>query len=233
MIRVDDYVFEGLRAGAAGFLVKDTDPAELIRAVRVVAGGEALLSPKITLRLIGEFAARSRPVRAVPGLASLTAREREVVTLVAAGLSNEEIAARSYMSTSTAKTHAARAMTKLGARDRAQSPPAIFGFPGVSAVGPGGHQYGSAAARVHADPERLVTLAYGATAHVLLQIANASNFPASACRAATAVALRVYPPNDYTSIEIPFSFDACKKAGPVFLFVRTTVSGTGIPGFSS
>ncbi|HEY7431721.1 MAG TPA: response regulator transcription factor [Streptosporangiaceae bacterium] len=117
---LDEYVFEGIWAGAAGFLVKDIDPAELIRAVRVVAGGEALLSPKITLRLIGEFATRSRTVRTSPGLDSLTAREREVVTLIASGLSNEEIAGRLYMSTSTAKTHATRAMTKLGARDRAQ-----------------------------------------------------------------------------------------------------------------
>lgn len=117
---LDEYVFEGLRAGAAGFLVKDTDPAELIRAVRVVAGGEALMSPKITLRLIQEYASRSRSVRHVPGLSGLTAREREVVTLIAAGLSNEEIAVRLYVSVSTAKTHATRAMTKLGARDRAQ-----------------------------------------------------------------------------------------------------------------
>jgi DNA-binding NarL/FixJ family response regulator len=117
---LDEYVFEGIRAGAAGFLVKDTDPAELIRAVRVVAGGEALLSPKITLRLISEFAERSRVAAAPPGLGTLTAREREVVTLIATGLSNEEIAGRLYMSTSTAKTHATRAMTKLGARDRAQ-----------------------------------------------------------------------------------------------------------------
>jgi DNA-binding NarL/FixJ family response regulator len=117
---LDEYVFEGLRAGAAGFLVKDTEPAELIRAVRVVAGGEALMSPKITLRLIREYASHSRSVRRVPGLADLTAREREVVTLIAAGLSNEEIAGRLYVSVSTAKTHATRAMTKLGARDRAQ-----------------------------------------------------------------------------------------------------------------
>jgi DNA-binding NarL/FixJ family response regulator len=117
---LDEYVFEGLRAGAAGFLVKDTDPTELIRAVRVVAGGDALLSPKITLRLIGEFATRSRKAARVPGLDSLTAREREVVTLIGGGLSNEEIATRLYMSVSTAKTHATRAMAKLGARDRAQ-----------------------------------------------------------------------------------------------------------------
>jgi DNA-binding NarL/FixJ family response regulator len=117
---LDEYVFEGLRAGAAGFLVKDTEPPELIRAVRVVAGGEALLSPKITLRLISEFATRSRKTRPVPGLDQLTAREREVVTLVAGGLSNEEIAGRLYLSVSTAKTHATRAMAKLGARDRSQ-----------------------------------------------------------------------------------------------------------------
>ena len=117
---LDEYVFEGLRAGAAGFLVKDTDPAELIRAIHVVAAGEALLSPKITLRLISEFASRSRRVRRTPGLDTLTAREREVVTLIASGMSNEEIAVKLYLSVSTAKTHATRAMTKLGARDRAQ-----------------------------------------------------------------------------------------------------------------
>ncbi len=117
---LDEYVFEGLRAGAAGFLVKDTGAAELIRAVRVVAGGEALLSPTVTRRLIAEFAARSRTARTLPGLSELTPREREVVTLIASGLSNEEISHRIYVSPSTAKTHAARAMTKLGARDRAQ-----------------------------------------------------------------------------------------------------------------
>jgi DNA-binding NarL/FixJ family response regulator len=117
---LDEYVFEGLRAGAAGFLVKDTDAAELIRAVRVVAGGEALLSPTVTRRLIAEFATRTRPSRGLPGLAELTPREREVVALVAAGLSNEEIARKIFVSPSTVKTHAARAMTKLAARDRAQ-----------------------------------------------------------------------------------------------------------------
>ena len=117
---LDEYVFEGLRAGAAGFLVKDTDAAELIRAVRVVAGGEALLSPTVTRRLIAEFATRTRPTRGLPGLAELTPREREVVALVAAGLSNEEIARKIFVSPSTVKTHAARAMTKLAARDRAQ-----------------------------------------------------------------------------------------------------------------
>jgi DNA-binding NarL/FixJ family response regulator len=117
---LDEYVFEGLRAGAAGFLVKDTDAPELLRAVRVVAAGDALLSPTITRRLIAEFATRSRATRRTPAADTLTAREREVVALIAAGLSNEEIADKLYMSVSTAKTHATRAMTKLGARDRSQ-----------------------------------------------------------------------------------------------------------------
>lgn len=117
---LDEYVFEALRAGAAGFLVKDTDAAELLRAIRVVADGEALLSPSVTRRLIAEFAARTHQVRPVSGLDELTPREREVVALIAAGLSNEEIAGQLYVSRSTAKTHATRAMTKLGARDRAQ-----------------------------------------------------------------------------------------------------------------
>jgi DNA-binding NarL/FixJ family response regulator len=117
---LDEYVFEGLRAGAAGFLLKDTDAAELVRAVHVVAGGEALLSPAVTRRLIAEFATRSRAMKSPPGLGTLTAREREVVVLIATGLSNEEIAGQLFMSPSTAKTHAARAMMKLGARDRAQ-----------------------------------------------------------------------------------------------------------------
>jgi DNA-binding NarL/FixJ family response regulator len=117
---LDDYVFEALRAGAAGFLVKDTDAAELLRAIRVVAGGEALLSPKVTRRLISEFATRTRDARPQPDLDRLTPREREVTILIASGLSNDEIADRLYMSPSTAKTHTARAMTKVGARDRAQ-----------------------------------------------------------------------------------------------------------------
>jgi DNA-binding NarL/FixJ family response regulator len=117
---LDEYIFDGLRAGAAGFLVKDTDAAELIRAVRVVAAGEALLSPTVTKRLISEFSARTTPPRRVRGIGDLTAREREVLTLIATGLSNEEIASRIYVSQSTVKTHAARAMMKLGARDRAQ-----------------------------------------------------------------------------------------------------------------
>jgi DNA-binding NarL/FixJ family response regulator len=117
---LDEYIFAALRAGAAGFLVKDTDAAELIRAVRTVAAGDALLSPGVTRRLIGEFASRTRQARPVPGLDELTGREREVVALIATGLSNEQIAGQIYVSQSTVKTHAARAMMKLGARDRAQ-----------------------------------------------------------------------------------------------------------------
>jgi DNA-binding NarL/FixJ family response regulator len=123
---LDEYIFDALRAGAAGFLVKDTDAAELLRAVRVVAAGESLLSPAVTSRLVAEFTARTRPAAPVRGIDELTAREREVVALIAEGLSNEEIAARIYVSQSTVKTHAARAMTKLSARDRAQL--VVFAF---------------------------------------------------------------------------------------------------------
>jgi DNA-binding NarL/FixJ family response regulator len=118
---IDEYVFEALRSGASGFVVKDIEPADLLQAVRVVAAGEALLSPSVTRRLIAEFA--SRPERR-PGspakLASLTDREREVMALVAAGLSNDEIADELVISPATAKTHVSRAMAKLEARDRAQ-----------------------------------------------------------------------------------------------------------------
>lgn len=117
---LDEYVFEGLRAGAGGFLVKDTEPVELLQAVRVVAAGEALLSPGVTRRLIAEFVARSVETPASPRLEGLTDREREVVALVAGGLTNEEIAERLFLSPATAKTHVSRAMIKMGARDRAQ-----------------------------------------------------------------------------------------------------------------
>jgi DNA-binding NarL/FixJ family response regulator len=117
---LDEYVFEALAAGASGFLLKNTDPVELLRAVRVVAEGEALLSPSVTRRLIAEFAARPRPGGAPVELAGLTEREREVMALAAVGLSNEEIAERLVVSPATARTHVSRAMVKLGARDRAQ-----------------------------------------------------------------------------------------------------------------
>ena len=117
---LDEYVFEAIRAGASGFLVKDTEPVELLRAVRAVAAGDALLSPSVTRRLIAEFATRAKEPGATRALDGLTDREREVMSLVAAGLSNDEIAERLYMSPATAKTHVSRAMIKLGARDRAQ-----------------------------------------------------------------------------------------------------------------
>lgn len=117
---LDEYVFEALRNGASGFLVKDTEPEELLRAVRAVVGGDALLSPGVTRRLIAEFAARSKEPKAAVSLALLTEREREVMALVGIGLSNEEIARRLVVSPLTAKTHVSRTMVKLGARDRAQ-----------------------------------------------------------------------------------------------------------------
>ena len=119
--QLDEYVFEALRVGASGFLLKDIDPADLRQAVRVAAGGEALLSPSVTRRLIDEFVAKVAPRRTDPErLSPLTDREREVLTLVGGGLSNDEIARRLFMSPATAKTHVSRAMAKLGARDRAQ-----------------------------------------------------------------------------------------------------------------
>ncbi|MFF0218366.1 response regulator [Streptomyces vinaceus] len=117
---LDEYVFEALRSGASGFLVKDTEPEELLRAVRAVVAGDALLSPGVTRRLIAEFAARSKAPEPAAGLERLTEREREVVALVGLGLSNEEIARRLVVSPLTAKTHVSRAMIKLAARDRAQ-----------------------------------------------------------------------------------------------------------------
>lgn len=117
---VDEYVFEALRAGAAGFLLKDSDPDDIVRAVRVVAEGESLLSPSVTRRVVETFAAGAAPVSAVGGLDELTEREAEVVALVGTGLSNADIAERLVISPATARTHVSRAMLKLGARDRAQ-----------------------------------------------------------------------------------------------------------------
>jgi DNA-binding NarL/FixJ family response regulator len=116
---IDEYVFDALRAGAAGFMVKDTEPADLLHGVRVAARGNALLSPGITRRLIREFVSR-RPGTPGRELDALTNREREVTALVARGMSNDEIAAHMVISPTTAKTHVSRAMVKLGTRDRAQ-----------------------------------------------------------------------------------------------------------------
>jgi DNA-binding NarL/FixJ family response regulator len=128
---LDEYVFEALRAGASGFMLKDTLPVDLLAAIRVVAGGEALLAPKITRRLIEQFAASrgpegggavapGAPSAPHPGIADLTDREREILLAVAGGLSNAEIAETMFISHATAKTHVSRLLTKLDARDRAQ-----------------------------------------------------------------------------------------------------------------
>ncbi|MEU5851677.1 response regulator transcription factor [Saccharopolyspora shandongensis] len=117
----DDHVFEGLQAGASGFLLKDAGPAELLHGVRVVAAGEALLAPRITRRLIAHFTARRTAGEAAEHrLSVLTEREREVLALVGRGMSNDEIGAELFLSPATARTHVSRAMAKLGARDRAQ-----------------------------------------------------------------------------------------------------------------
>ena len=119
---LDEYVFEALRAGASGFLLKDTLPDELLAAVRVIARGEALLAPKVTSRLIEQFVQQRPAAAGLPhsGLGTLTDREREVLGAVARGLSNAEIAEHLFMSHATAKTHVSRLLTKLDARDRAQ-----------------------------------------------------------------------------------------------------------------
>ncbi|MFB4298382.1 response regulator [Actinomadura sp. NTSP31] len=124
---LDSYVYSALRAGASGFLLKDTPPADLLSAVRVVASGESLLAPSITRRLITEFVRRPAPVRAAPagpdgadGLDGLTGREREVLALIARGLSNAELAEHLHLSPATVKTHIGHLLAKLQARDRAQ-----------------------------------------------------------------------------------------------------------------
>jgi DNA-binding NarL/FixJ family response regulator len=117
---LDDYVYAALRAGASGFLLKDTPPADLLSAIRVVAAGEALLAPSVTRRLIAEFARRPEPAPAPAGLDGITDREREVLVLIARGLSNAEIAAHLHLGLATVKTHIGRLLSKLAARDRAQ-----------------------------------------------------------------------------------------------------------------
>ena len=117
---LDEYVFEALRAGASGFLVKESEPAELLNAVRAAARGDALLSAGVTRRVIAQFVNATQQPRPVPALDELTEREREVLVLVGAGLTNDEIAERLHVSPATSKTHVSRVMGKLGARDRAQ-----------------------------------------------------------------------------------------------------------------
>lgn len=117
----DAYVFEGLAAGASGFMLKDAGPSDLLHAIRVIAAGEALLAPRVTLRLIAQVTSRQQIAKAADErLAVLTEREREVLALVGQGLNNTEIGARLYLSPATARTHVSRAMSKLAARDRAQ-----------------------------------------------------------------------------------------------------------------
>ena len=122
----DSYVFDALRAGASGFLLKDCSPEQLVEAIRVTAGGAALLAPAVTGRVIEEFARRPATRQAPPELAALTDREREVLTQLARGLSNAEIAAELYLSEATVKTHVTRLLTKLGLRDRVQA--VIFAY---------------------------------------------------------------------------------------------------------
>jgi DNA-binding NarL/FixJ family response regulator len=117
---LDEYVFEALRVGASGFLLKDTEPVDLLRGVRAVVAGDALLSPRVTRTLIASFVGRATPPATMPALDRLTDREREVMALVAEGLTNDEIGIRLTVSPATARTHVSRAMVKLGARDRAQ-----------------------------------------------------------------------------------------------------------------
>jgi len=117
---LDDYVYAALRAGASGFLLKDTPPADLLSAIRVVASGEALLAPSVTRRLIAEFTKRPETAARPAGLDAITDREREVLTLIARGLSNTEIAAHLHLGLATVKTHIGRLLSKLAARDRAQ-----------------------------------------------------------------------------------------------------------------
>ena len=118
---LDEYVFDAIRAGASGFLLKDSPPEQLIAAIHVVAGGEALLAPSITRRLIEQFARRPPPRAAAERLAELTPRERDVLRLLARGLSNAEIAAELVLGEATVKTHVANVLMKLGLRDRVQA----------------------------------------------------------------------------------------------------------------
>ncbi|MFG1702311.1 response regulator [Nonomuraea sp. M3C6] len=134
MFDLDAYVYDALRAGASGFLLKDTPPADLLAAIRVVAGGEALLAPTVTRRLIEEFT-RTPVLPRVRGLEGVTEREREVLTLIARGLSNGEIAGHLQLSLATVKTHITRLLAKLEARDRAQLVIAAYESGLVSAAG--------------------------------------------------------------------------------------------------
>jgi DNA-binding NarL/FixJ family response regulator len=141
---LDEYVYAALRAGASGFLLKDTPPADLLAAIRVVASGDGLLAPAVTRRLIAEFARRPEPARPLPrDLDGVTGREREVLTLVARGLSNTEIAEHLSLSLATVKTHVSRLLGKLHARDRAQLVIVAYETGLVAAANPCGHTSGA------------------------------------------------------------------------------------------
>ena len=118
---LDEYVYEALRAGASGFLLKDAPPAQLLHGIRTVASGAALLAPEVTRQLVGRYAARIRPAEGLPADVGLTPRELEVLRLIADGLSNSEIAARLVISQETVKTYVSRILTKLDLRDRVQA----------------------------------------------------------------------------------------------------------------
>ncbi|HWU09117.1 MAG TPA: response regulator transcription factor [Streptomyces sp.] len=137
MFDLDEYVYAALRAGASGFLLKDTPPGELLAAIRLLAAGDALLAPAVTRRLIAEFARRPEPSRLLsPTLDGVTAREREVLTLIARGLSNTEIAGRLFLGVATVKTHVNHLLGKLAARDRAQLVIAAYESGLVTAAAP-------------------------------------------------------------------------------------------------
>jgi DNA-binding NarL/FixJ family response regulator len=123
---LDDYVFAALQAGASGFLLKDSPADQLLAAIRVAAHGDALIAPSVTRRLLDEFAQLGTRSRSVPGVAELTDRERQVLTHVAAGLSNAEIAAAMFLGEATVKTHVGRVLAKLGVRDRVQAVVAAY-----------------------------------------------------------------------------------------------------------
>jgi hypothetical protein len=180
--------------------------------------GAAALVPTAALALPGGGAAAARPAADTRPAAAVPPRCATSALTVWLGIPGDGAAGSTFFQLELSNT-SGRACT-------------LYGFPGVSAIGRGGGQLGRAAARDHADPTHLVTLRPGATAHVLLRIVDVANFPAASCDPATAVGLRVYPPNDFRSADVPFSFRACRKSGPVFLDVRTTAGGAGVPGFS-
>jgi uncharacterized protein DUF4232 len=179
----------------------------------------AVLVPTAALAAPGGRAAAARPAAAIRPAAAVAPRCATSALTVWLGLPGDGTAGSTFYQLELSNT-SGRTCT-------------LYGFPGVSAVGRSGGQLGHAASRDHADHIRLVTLRRGATAHVLLQITDVANFPSASCHPASAVGLRIYPPNDRRSVQVPFAFRGCRKSGPVYLHVRTTVGGAGIPGFSS